>query len=64
MIAVKVRVAYTTEVSDDYRRAINLYYGKPGLASRAEVRKWLEGHGSSEDDNLMYALQQEEASNV
>jgi hypothetical protein len=57
---MKVRVAYTTEVSDDYRRAINNYYGKPGLATREEVRRWLEAHGSSEDDNLMWELDQKE----
>ena len=57
---MKVRIAYTATVSDDYRRAINLHYGKPGLASRDDVRRWLEAHGSSEDDNLMYDLAQAE----
>lgn len=55
---MKVRVCYTTEVNDDYRRAINLYYGKEGLATRAEVKHWLEKYGASEDDNLMYELQE------
>jgi hypothetical protein len=55
---VRVRVAYTVEVEDDYRRAINLHYGKPGLASRDDVRRWHREHGSAEDDNLMYDLQQ------
>jgi len=57
---MKVRVAYTTTVGDDYRRAINLHYGKPGLASRDDVRRWLEAHGSSEDDNLMHDLAEAE----
>lgn len=55
---MKVRFAYTIDVSDEYRRAINLFYGKPGLATRDEVRRWIESHGTSEDDNLMFALTQ------
>jgi hypothetical protein len=57
---MKVRVTYTTTVSDDYRRAINLFYGKPGLATRVEVQRWLADHGSSMDDDLMYDLQKSE----
>lgn len=53
---MKVRVAYTTTVDDDYRRAINMFYGRPGLATRAEVVEWLRAYGSSEDDNLMSDL--------
>lgn len=53
---MKVRVAYTTDVGDDYRRAIRAFYGLPGLATRAEVRDWLMRYGSSEDDNLMDEL--------
>jgi len=57
---MKVKVSYTVDVSDDYRRAINLHYGKPGLATREQVRRWLETHGSADDDNLMWDLQNEE----
>jgi hypothetical protein len=49
---MRVRVSYSTEVSDDYRRAINRFYGKPGMASRDDVRRWLEAYGSSMDDDL------------
>lgn len=59
---MKVKVEYTVTVDDDYRHAINLHYGKPGLATREEVRDWLIRHGSAEDDDLMYDLQQREAS--
>jgi len=55
---MRVRVAYTTTVSDYYRRAINHHYGKPGLASREEVRAWLIAHGASEDDNVTWELDQ------
>ena len=54
---MKVRVAYTIEVSDDYRRAIRVYYGREGLASREEVQDWIKRYGTSEDDNLMSDLQ-------
>lgn len=50
---MKVAVRYTVTVSDDYRRAINAFYGRSGLATRADVKRWLERFGSSEDDNLM-----------
>lgn len=29
---MKVRICYTVEVDDDYRRGINEYYGDAGLA--------------------------------
>ena len=53
---MKVRVEYTTEVSDDYRRAINIFYGKPGLATREEVKRWIQAYGTSGDDDLMQDL--------
>lgn len=50
---MKVRVTYVVEVNDDYRRAINEWYGKPGLASREEVKAWLRSYGDSMDADLM-----------
>ena len=49
-----------TTVDDSYRRAVNLHYGKPGLASRDDVRRWLIDHGTAEDDSIMWDLQQQE----
>ena len=54
---MKVRVSYTVDVSDDYRRAVNQQYGREGLATRDQVRRWLEAHGASQDQDLMQALQ-------
>lgn len=51
---MKVRISYTVEVSDDYRRAIRRFYGKEGLATREEVQDWHEAHGASLDDDLMW----------
>lgn len=49
---LRVRVDYSISASDDYRRAIRRFYGQDGLASRDEVRRWLEAYGSSMDDDL------------
>ena len=51
---MRVRVSYTVDVDDDFRRAINEYYGRPGLASREEIRNWYETFGSSQDADLMW----------
>ena len=53
---MRVRISYSTTADNDYRRAINVFYGKPGLATRAEVRAWAIRYGSSEDDNLMASV--------
>jgi hypothetical protein len=57
---MRVRVEYTVDVPDAYRRAINFHYERPGLASPAAVRDWLMLHGSALDDDLTYDLQQHE----
>jgi hypothetical protein len=44
-----VRVSLgTIVVSDDCRRAINYYYGRPGLATRDDVRNFYLGHADSD----------------
>lgn len=53
---MRVRVAYTVEISDDFRRAINIYFGREGLATREEVQSWLRTHGNQGDDDLMQDL--------
>lgn len=56
---MRVRVTYTVEVDDDYRRAIRQFYGLAGLATRQEVVNWLRLYGSSEDDNLAFESNKE-----
>ena len=56
---MRVRVDYTIDASDDYRRAINLRYNRPGLATREQVKRWLETHGTSQDSDLMQSLSDE-----
>lgn len=53
---MKVRVCYTVEVNDEYRRAVNYHFGRPGLATRKQLCNWLEQNGSSCDDDIMYEL--------
>lgn len=57
---MRVRVCYTVEVDDRYRRALNARLGKPGLATRNEVRAHLIQNGASVDDDLMFELENEE----
>jgi len=47
-------------VSDRFRRAINFHYGKPGKASRKEVKGWLWQYGHSRDDEILSDLYLEE----
>ena len=37
----------TVEVDDEFRRRLNMYSGKPGLATRQEVRSSFEDNGYS-----------------
>lgn len=53
---MKVRIAYTVTVDDSYRRAINKFYGREGLATRAEVAEWHKQHGESLDDDLAWSV--------
>lgn len=49
---MKVRIAYTLEVSDTIRREINRWYGRPGLATRQEVVAWYRSNGDFMDLDL------------
>lgn len=57
---MKVKVEYTVDVNEDYRRAINLFYGASGMATRSQVKNWLRNYGSSCDDDLMGDLAKHE----
>lgn len=58
---MKVRINYAVEVDDRIRRAINEWYGRPGLASREQVKRWYELHGLSMDDDLSSAFEEDRA---
>lgn len=42
---MKVKVEFTIDATDDQREAINRYYGKPGLATRQEVKDYFQMYG-------------------
>jgi hypothetical protein len=50
---VKVRVCYTVDVDDDFRRRLRAYFGQEGLATREEIREWYEQRGSQDDDDML-----------
>lgn len=49
---MRVRVSFIVEIDDGIREEINRWYGRPGLASRDEVKAWYEANGRSMDDDL------------
>ena len=51
---------FVVEVDDDIRREINAWYGRPGLASRVDVKAWYEANGRAMDDDLMWNCSQRE----
>jgi hypothetical protein len=53
-----VRVAYSVDVDDFYRRALRHHFGDTGLATRRQVQEWQRQHGAAEDDDLIFDLQQ------
>lgn len=53
---MRIRVGYSTEVDDRYRRAINHYLGLKGLATRDEVKEWLRQNGSALDEDILSDL--------
>jgi hypothetical protein len=52
---MKVRVSYTAEVTDDYRRALAFYRGDESgrMATRQELKDWFWLNGQTEDDDIM-----------
>lgn len=49
---MRVRISYTVDISDHRRRGINAFYGRPGLATREEIRRWYEANGTAQDLDL------------
>jgi len=43
---MKVRMD-TIVVDDEFRRRLNIYVGRPGLATRKEVKSWYVSNGRS-----------------
>jgi len=57
---MKVRICYTVDVEDRFRRAINNHYKRPGLATRNDVKSFCRTFGESIDADIMYDLDRAE----
>jgi len=59
---MKVRIAYTVEVDDRFRSALNARYGKKGKATRKEIVEHFIQYGDSLDDDLIHEYEELEKS--
>lgn len=57
---MRVRVNYTVDVDDEFRRALAQRTGTDGLATREQVRHWYERNGQGADD-IVFAEDPEDA---
>lgn len=60
---MRIKVGYVVEVDATFRRGINRYYGRPGLATRDQVKSWFQMFGQSMNDDISYQEQQIEEGN-
>ena len=58
---MRVRISYTVEVDDHFRRAISHHYGVAHKATRYEVQAWFREFGESADDDVVQDLDEFEA---
>ena len=50
---MKVRISYTVEVDDEFRKALRAYHNKSGMATRDEIKKWYEERGDSDNEDML-----------
>jgi len=55
-IETKININYTVTVSNRFRRAVNAWYGKVGLATDRQLKNWFKTYGESCDDAVMEHL--------
>lgn len=53
---MKIRVSYSVEIDNRYRRAVNHFLGLKGMATRDEVKEWLRQNGGALDDDILSDL--------
>lgn len=56
---MRVRMG-TVIVDREFRRRLRMYLGKPGLATREEVRSWRETNGKSCDNDMFQETEEED----
>lgn len=60
---MKVKICYTVEVDDTFRRKIKEWYGEEGLANREDIQNWFRLHGESRNDDLADTVTEENSEN-
>ena len=53
---MKVRCVFTAYFTDENRRSVNAYYGKPGMATRDELKFELESRGNLQNPDWVDML--------
>jgi hypothetical protein len=56
-IETKININYTVTVSNRFRRAVNAWYGKVGLATNRQIVNWFKMYGESNSDAVMEHLE-------
>jgi hypothetical protein len=51
---MKVRVCFTVEVDEQFRRALAAYYSQPGLANRKDIKQWYVMQAKSNDPGMQF----------
>jgi hypothetical protein len=51
-----MRTVFALELSDRVRRALRHYYGASGLATRREIRNWLDALATDAIENVLNDL--------
>jgi hypothetical protein len=56
-IETKININYTVTVSNRFRRAINAWHGKAGIATNRQIINWFKMYGESNSDAVMEHLE-------
>lgn len=56
---MKVRVTFTVDVSDTFRKALNAYYGKGGKASSKELKLYFQCCAVENMDDVMWEYEKD-----
>lgn len=55
-----MKVQITFEADDELRRAVNHYYGKPGLATHKTLVEWFRKYGESVNEDAVSEMNDSE----
>lgn len=57
---MKVRIEYTVDVDEEFRKALRHYKGKTGLATRGEIKIHFIDYGHLQDDDIISTYREHE----